>query len=81
MKPKNGPSKKKPKRKRLLKLQPMQFTRHLKKSLPIRHDDTGGSLHDRLAELGVERMVFGPQGHRPLMRFEEQLTETTEGAR
>lgn len=31
----------------------------LKKSLPIRPDDTGGSLHDRLAELGPETIAEG----------------------
>jgi methionyl-tRNA formyltransferase len=31
----------------------------LKKSLLIRHDDTGGSLHDRLAELGPEIIADG----------------------
>jgi methionyl-tRNA formyltransferase len=31
----------------------------LKKSLPIRPDDTGGSLHDRLAELGPEILAEG----------------------
>lgn len=31
----------------------------LKKSLPIRSDDTGGSLHDRLAELGPETIAEG----------------------
>jgi TRAP-type C4-dicarboxylate transport system permease small subunit len=30
----------------------------------------------------IERVVFGPQGHRPLMRYEEEIEpETLEGAR
>ncbi|MGY4827663.1 TRAP transporter small permease [Sphaerotilaceae bacterium SBD11-9] len=29
----------------------------------------------------LERMVFGPQSHRAVVRYEEQLTEANEGAR
>jgi methionyl-tRNA formyltransferase len=54
----------------------------LKKSLPIRHDDTGGSLHDRLAELGPEIIADGLRLFRagtPLAEPQEERLVTHTG--